>query len=689
MTTRVHEDQASGQTRRTFIKESALAAIGLALWNCQPRPDVWTFAGQDGAESTLVGVNSPYGVCAHIGAGEEWSQAPNNLKLMRQAGIRWVRADFSWSAVEGPQGQWHFDHLDKILEQTEENQLQVLPILDYHVDWATPAYKHMDKWLEYVKRIVERYHTRLRYWEVWNEENLEGFWRDTPSGEEYGKFLRATYKAIKEIDPSLIVLYGGLAGTPVDFFEKSLDVQPDKEDFFDVVNIHPYRGGLTTATRIATFHDNIEAFRTALQKRDLPQKPIWITEMGWATPPVYGETTRIYLEAAFHKLFPDSTPTVAFYYDERYEPTSARLRQDFLSYLPARYAKKKELVSFINSDDIANGKLSDVEALIMPPSETFPEDCFQPVVEFVKNGGTLCLSGGLPLYYVDRLDPETNRYKRVGNNPNHHKNLEALRISWFAWWTRENVPEQAPIAVDDEVFRYLTEGASPDAFANVLPSIKATRFFDEKALHEGDQMISICDGKTDDFRASTACVYKFNSDYKGAVALCAIMDSGDGDDTNVTNVSKQAIFLPQSYLLAISFGIERYFWYEFHAPERDNVDKEHHFGIVGGPKLKPKPGYYAYKTMTKVRPEGSDNDKLEIIDDTVCKVSWRRPDGKTGWAIWDARIERKVQLEIDGEIDNACDYLGIHADLDRKNPSYLLSPEILYLVGPKDVRIKL
>ena len=77
----------------------------------------------------------------------------------------------------------------------------------------------------------------------------------------------------------------------------------------------------------------------------------------------------------------------------------------------------------------------------MPPSETFPSDCLDAVVAFVKDGGTLVLNGGVPLYYASTIDPETGKYRQEKGNPNFNQELEKLRISWYAWWTRENTPE--------------------------------------------------------------------------------------------------------------------------------------------------------------------------------------------------------------------------------------------------------
>ncbi len=658
--------------RRDFIKTSALGAFaassGLSSFDGFASAEPLA-AHPASADATVA--NSPYGVCAHVGAGEEWNQIPNNLLLMKEAGISWIRADFSWSGVERSEGKWTFEHLDRVVDETNKLGLQLLPILDYDVRWASPAYKHMDHWLEYVKRSVERYKDRIQYWEVWNEENLKGFWQDDPDAANYAALLKETYKTIKAIDPNLRVVYGGLAGVPADFFAKSLDAGAG--EFFDVVNIHPYRGGIVTKERLEQFAKDVEAFRWELQKRDLPKKPVWITEMGWATPPVFGESNRRVVSAALQKLYPDKDPKVAFFYDERYDPAQSRAKSDFLNYLPPKYLNNDKLAVFLDADQLVSISLDDADMLIMPPSEGFPVACFDAVAQYVKSGGTLVLLGGVPLYYETLLNEKTGRFEQGKNNPRFGQNLDELRISWFAWWTRDGVPEATPTVVSSQCLKEL---------AGFNPVLQSQRFFDDAKLKEGDAFIPIYIGKNEEFSAASACIYDFSSDYKGAVVINSIQDD-DGNGSNRCTVPNQAVFLVQSYLLAFANGVERYFWYEFHAPERDERDPEHHFGIVGQ-KLDPKPGYYAYKTLTRARPALSEGANLSVTED-CCVVSWKRPDGRNGWALWSLRYEKEVGVKISGKVLQAFDYLGNDVDKPSGNCRLALKQGVLYLIGPENV----
>lgn len=221
---------------------------------------------------------NPYGVCAHLPRGDEYATAERELQQMRRMGIGWVRSDFSWGGVQHKKGgPWQFDHTDKVLDWAEANGVTVLPILNYSVPWANPAHEHLDEWTAYVRAVVGRYHKRLRYWEVWNEQNIKQFW-PKPDAVAYGKLLKVTYDAIKAIDRDLVVVYGGTAGIPWDYLEASYKAGAGK--LCDVMNVHPYSW---PAPPEGALYNHLTTLRERMTKHGDGKKPIWITEIGWPT----------------------------------------------------------------------------------------------------------------------------------------------------------------------------------------------------------------------------------------------------------------------------------------------------------------------------------------------------------------------------------------------------------------------
>jgi beta-xylosidase len=199
---------------------------------------------------------SPFGILTHLEGGNNYML--NHLDLVEDMGVRWNRTDFSWSNIERPQGEWHFEMHDRIVDSLEKHHINAQAILLYDVPWAHPAHQHLDAWLTYVEKTVTRYKDRIRSWEVWNEPNLHRFW-EYPDGADYATLLNATYKKIKEIDPGLTVVYAGTSSIPMAFFEKSF--QAGAAQSFDALAFHPYRGKFNSMKKTADYYQEIDNLR--------------------------------------------------------------------------------------------------------------------------------------------------------------------------------------------------------------------------------------------------------------------------------------------------------------------------------------------------------------------------------------------------------------------------------------------
>ena len=643
------------------------------------------------ASAEKPNVESPYGVCAHLGGGMEFDAMPANLAAMRAAGIRWARADFSWNAVEWKKGDWHFNHLDRVLDEADKAGITILPILDYNVSWANPAFQHLDDWSEYVRQLVTRYKDRIRYWEVWNEENIPNFWKE-PNAKDYVTLLKRTYEIIKEIDPELKVVFGGLAGVPHDYYENVLKEGGGK--YFDIVNIHPYRGGIVTVSLCERFLDDIKKFRDLTIKYTGEDRPVWITEMGWATPPAFGTTNRQVIEAGLKQLYPNGLPG-AMPHGQKDEvmppkksgskiPTSTQeptLSVKFAALYDPRYDISSQQPPVILESTIPNGVEVDFVSLdqlktlspkthpclLLPSGEHFPTPYFDNLVEYVRSGGTLILVGGVPLYYVSQWDSQ-GFLTHSGHASDSYRHT--LRIGWEAWWTKKNVPEHARLVPAKEYEEILKQAVKEEG----------SRFLNDSLLKPGDAFIPLINAASENYSAPVAAVIKFDSDFKGALIVSTIMNGGS---TNVCSEPNQGVFLAQAYLLAYVGGVDRYFWYEFQAVEQDDVDREHHFGMVHR-DLSPKTGYLAMKTLTKMRPDGSVQNPGWLKDD-FCQVSWKRPDGKTVTAVWLPGSEGERTVTLNSPVESACDCFGKPVSVPApEGTAYKLklSPKVLYLVTP-------
>lgn len=285
-----------------------------------------------------------------------WGTTPaeidRTVALMRDAGVRSVRANVGWSAVErdgrGVYNRGWLAQLDYALAAARRAGLEVLvPISDGVPYWASadPA-KTVDgggvpRWnvryrpsnyadyADFVRFVVERYRgLGVRAYEIWNEPNHSWFWPSGVDAREYARMLAAAYPAVKAADPGAAVVLGGLAAADWSYLEAlyAAGAAPN----FDVVAVHPYTGAADPAlcwaeagaTRNArhAFCGIAEVRATMLRHGDAA-KEIWLTEFGWsASTARYGVTEtqqRDYLENALAQLDRYPYVTKAFYYGFR------------------------------------------------------------------------------------------------------------------------------------------------------------------------------------------------------------------------------------------------------------------------------------------------------------------------------------------------------------------------------------
>lgn len=251
------------------------------------------------AEKTpmLMGVNQDF-------VWTDTQDIPGLIQAMKDARVQSVRLGIRWVTVEPKRGEWDFERVDKVVKQIRAAKIDILctlmsvPAWASGVDpkqvkgfWDTFAPKDMKDWEEYVRRVVTRYKGDIKYWEIWNEENGEDFYKPMPDAKVYVSILKSSYDTIKKIDPKATVVLGGLQmngiipnpWSPVkieNFLQKIYDA--GGKPYFDVVNVHPYV--LATKEEGPAYCAKLVRGTVEVMKRNGDAtKPLWITETGIAT----------------------------------------------------------------------------------------------------------------------------------------------------------------------------------------------------------------------------------------------------------------------------------------------------------------------------------------------------------------------------------------------------------------------
>ncbi|MBR5838113.1 MAG: hypothetical protein IKZ84_06170, partial [Victivallales bacterium] len=368
-------------------------------------------------------LQDPYAICAHVSRGE-LAVATDEFKRLSEIPVNWVRTDYDWGGIQRNQETWNYDHLDKLIVLSKAANVNILPILDYDVKWAHPAYKNLDLWAEYVQKTVSRYAKDIRYWEVWNEQN--GFWDRPARGEDYTPLLKRSYETIKAIDPDLQVLYGGTAGVPFGYIEATL--KAGAAPYFDIMNVHPYNWHGTPESMIP----QLKQLKELMAKYGVAHKPIWITEIGWSTAEQNKQNDDAFIAAFRHLGIAEKKYPLAVVSDQKtaFQRTPSYGNHFFNG------------IRSVTLDEIA--ALSPAECPVLVPcgGEAFPAKYHDALRAYMAKGGTIVLPSGLPFYYDIQIQPDGSA-KQVQVND---RDVASFHIAWTSWWTHKGTPERMTFA---------------------------------------------------------------------------------------------------------------------------------------------------------------------------------------------------------------------------------------------------
>ncbi len=601
--------------------------------------------------------SSSFGVCAHISRHSDHALAAKECELMSRVGIGWVRTDFDWTTVDPREDVWDYSLIDETVDIAESHGITILPILCYDVPWASPAYKHMDKWLEYVRNTVNRYKDRLRYWEVWNEQDGEGFWRDTPRPEDYTALLKATYNEIKKIDPELTVLIGGFSGIPMEYIEGVY--KAGGKDYFDIMVVHPYR--YPGAPEQGGLYEDLLKLRTLMVQYGDVEKPLWITEIGWPTQENKAFVVEQVVSAGLKALGMNSMNGVRFGVldDPGYPVFPALSNKQIID-----IAGPDAIVYRLDNEQLKTFDISTYDVLIMCPEESVPEGVFDSIYNFVASGGVIVFPQGVPLYYESVLS-DSGRWSHVPLDDSFRKRLH---IGWEAWWTNTKVPEEAGfLAVPKEYVENITSVSD-------FPS--ASRFLNDSNLRTDDTFIPLVTAQEGGYNGVVSGVYDYNSELKGAAIISCLFNGYRGVSEQV-----QAEIIPRAYLLSMLAGVEKVFWYNLRAREVDRYYNEDNFGIIHK-DLSPKPAYKSVKTLSSMWGGGSVFDAGRWQYDNIYCPGWHNPEGDSYRALWSVGSAVDVMLNADSDIVVIDSYGNkLRQASCGEQVSLQLGQTIIYVVG--------
>lgn len=182
-------------------------------------------------------------------------------------------------------------------------------------------------------------------------------------------------------------------------------------------------------------------------------------------------------------------------------------------------------------------------------------------------------------------------------------------------------------------------------------------FFDELCSYGADKYFDVMNMHSYDtperlplhYESLRATMDKYGWEKEVWLGECGMPTAPDTTKNNVWAdkewlVQEQARRLPRIYLISFAYGINKVYWYEIRAEEKDPYDREHHFGLLHS-DLTPKPAANAYKALIKMCPDGSTRPTL-FQDGGFYIASWTTPKGKKMWAVWSlGNIKNRLKIK--------------------------------------------
>lgn len=278
----------------TVTAAAILAVIVNLIW--ETTPDVNGNGVSPHIRNSIV-----FGMADNALLGETAKVQASQLAAMRSIGITSVRVDANWSLIQ-PSGPMRFDwtKLDQEIRSIRSAGMSVDLIIDGCPPWAAlgksnyaftqPALS--TQYATWAADVARRYSRQgVTYFEIWNEPNIQLFWRPIPDPAAYTADLKAAYAAIKAVDPSAFIIAGGLApvsdnGTnysPTSFLEAMYG--DGAKGSFDAVAYHPYDYPFMPDTYEpesgwSWMAETSPSVRSIMISNGDSNKPIWITEFG-------------------------------------------------------------------------------------------------------------------------------------------------------------------------------------------------------------------------------------------------------------------------------------------------------------------------------------------------------------------------------------------------------------------------
>ncbi|MFB3896846.1 MAG: hypothetical protein ACE14V_11160 [bacterium] len=195
-------------------------------------------------------------------------------RMVKLAGVPWVRERIAWHAVEEQPGKFDWKQYQTVADTLSVEGIHISQIWHDSPAWANDTKTNLALIADlrdvyrFSKTASAHFANQIQAWEVWNEPDVS-FWQGL--ADRFAGVQKAAYLGIKDGNPNAVVLNGALC-IGVHPFAHNL-FESGIAPYMDIFNWHDYAPP-------STFPMQLREYRRNIAYADLADKPAWLTEAG-------------------------------------------------------------------------------------------------------------------------------------------------------------------------------------------------------------------------------------------------------------------------------------------------------------------------------------------------------------------------------------------------------------------------
>lgn len=152
---------------------------------------------------------------------------PAEMEQIAKLGVRIMRRGFYWDTIETQKGVYDFSSYDVVVDKAEALGVRLIGCLFANgKKLYEPSAPHQGRAIQteagrqgfaaWAAACAARYKGRSIHWEIWNEPNVQTFWRkgthnSEAFADEYSRLVLATAPAMLAADPGCFIMAGSVS----------------------------------------------------------------------------------------------------------------------------------------------------------------------------------------------------------------------------------------------------------------------------------------------------------------------------------------------------------------------------------------------------------------------------------------------------------------------------------------------